>query len=106
MLGELGEQIGVQAVSRSGHKLAFSRGVFDTNIWRFDLNGSNKMVERNRSWIASSRFDQQPAISPDGSKIAFETTRTGFSEIWIASRDGSNAIPLTRFEAFVSIPLM
>jgi serine/threonine protein kinase len=104
MMGELGEQIGIHAVSRSGQKLAFSRGVFDTNIWRFDLSASNHKAPRNRWLIASSRFDQQPAVSPDGSKIAFETTRTGFSEIWIASRDGSNAVPLTRFEAFAGSP--
>jgi Tol biopolymer transport system component/serine/threonine protein kinase len=104
MLGELGDQIGMHAISRSGHRLAFSRGVFDTNIWRFELNQGSSNDARSRSLIASSRFDQQPAISPDGSKIAFESTRTGFSEIWIASQDGSNAAPLTHFEAFAGSP--
>ena len=104
MLGELGEQIGIHTASRSGHKLAFSRGVYDTNIWRFDLSGSHDKAARARCVIASSRFDQQPALSPDGSKIAFETTRSGFSEIWIASRDGSHAVPLTHFETFAGSP--
>jgi hypothetical protein len=30
--------------------------------------------------------------------IAFETIRTGFSEVWAASRDDSDAAALTRFE--------
>jgi Tol biopolymer transport system component len=35
-----------------------------------------------------------PAWSPDGSKIAFVTDRTGMWEIWAMNVDGSNPQPL------------
>jgi Tol biopolymer transport system component len=103
LLGELGDQIGLHAISRSGRKLVYSRGVFDTNIWQYELTAQGGTMG-NRLLIGSSRFDQQPAISPDGTRIAFETTRSGFSEVWVSLRDGSNAVPLTHFQAFAGSP--
>jgi len=36
-----------------------------------------------------------PQLSPDGSRVAFTTTRSGEWEIWLADPDGSNAVQLT-----------
>jgi Tol biopolymer transport system component len=104
LLAECGEQISIPAVSPSAHRLVFSRDTYDTNIWELELNAPGGNVVSRRRVIASSRWDQNPALSPDGSRIAFESTRSGFSEIWIASRDGSNAVPLTRFESSTGSP--
>jgi Tol biopolymer transport system component len=103
-LAECGSEIGVHALSRKGHRLVFSRDTYDTNIWSLQLNALAGRATAREQIIASSRWDQNPALSPDGSKIAFESTRTGFSEIWITSRDGSNVVPLTRFESSAGSP--
>ena len=56
-------------------------------------------------WIASTRWDSQPAYSPDGQRIAFASTRSGHYEIWMCDHDGSNPVRLTRFEGpLVSTP--
>jgi Tol biopolymer transport system component len=39
--------------------------------------------------------DIQPAVAPDGSRIAFTTNRDGNNEIYIMNSDGSNQINLT-----------
>jgi Tol biopolymer transport system component len=44
-------------------------------------------------------FDQQPAWSPDGSKIAFVSQRDGNSEIYVMHADGSNQTRLTDDDA-------
>lgn len=43
-------------------------------------------------------FESQPAYSPDGSKIAFLSDRSGSENLWIANADGSSPTPLTRDE--------
>ena len=83
------------AVSPSGHRLAYVQGVANTNIWRLDLLASppkaSKLVE-----LAMSTWRQIPnGISPDGKRIAFESSRTGPTEVWICDADGSNASQLT-----------
>ena len=39
--------------------------------------------------------DLDPAFSPDGSKIAFESTRTGGGDIYVMNADGSGVVRLT-----------
>jgi len=46
-----------------------------------------------------SREDQGPAFSPDGERIAFVSNRSGNLEIWVARRDGSQAVQLTSLRA-------
>jgi Tol biopolymer transport system component len=77
-------------------RLAFARAAFDPNIWRLDLTATGALASSGpvRS-ITSTRLDASPQFSPDGKRVAFRSTRTGSSEIWIADPDGANSVPLT-----------
>jgi Tol biopolymer transport system component/DNA-binding winged helix-turn-helix (wHTH) protein len=48
--------------------------------------------------LASTREDREPAMSPDGEKVAFVSGRSGASEIWVSDAFGANPVRLTRFE--------
>ena len=48
--------------------------------------------------------DDQPAWSPDGSRIAFRSTRGGNAEIYVMNADGSNPVRLTNHPADDSGP--
>ena len=50
-------------------------------------------------FISSTRMESGPQFSPDGSKIAFESTRSGAYEIWMCRSDGSGLIQLTQFNS-------
>jgi len=80
------------AAKPSGLGLAYVQGTTNTNIWRLDLLAS---PPKARKLVTSSRDQESPTISPDGSKIAFESTRSGVTEIWMCDADGSNAQQLT-----------
>ncbi len=72
-------------------RMAFTRGVIKSDIWRATL-GDNPKTERV---IASSRLDSNPALSPDGSRLVFESNRSGRTELWISDANGANQRQLT-----------
>lgn len=51
-----------------------------SNIFEIDLNGGT-----HKRLTAGPKIDTQPAISPDGSKLAFESNRNGNYEIYVMS---------------------
>ncbi len=79
------------AVARQKDRIAFENWVYEINIWQVGVDGQ---VER---LIASTQWDRQPQFSPDGERIAFVSTRSGHSEIWMSNAEGSSPIQLTSF---------
>jgi len=61
------------AAKPSGQGLAYVQGSRNVNIWRLDLLASPPQA---RKLGGSSREQSAPGISPDGSKIAFESTQS------------------------------
>ena len=91
-------QFGVDAswptIPTRSNQLAFSRYAETSNIWRVDLLSSESSP---RQLIASTRFQENPKISPDGKHIVFESSRSGFSEVWMSNAEGQNLVQLTHF---------
>ena len=81
------------AAKPSGPGLAYVKGSSTVHIWRLDFASP----PHARKLTASSGEQNSPDISPDGSKIAFESTQSGVREIWVADADGSNAQQVTDF---------
>jgi Tol biopolymer transport system component len=86
------------AISRDGHRLAYAETVANVNIWRATLASpvrstgpAERLVSCSRCWQAN------PAFSPDGRRLAFESTRSGSPEIWISNADGSDPVAATSF---------
>ena len=78
--------------SALGKKLAYMKIWQNVNIWRLDLGSGEP---RAHKLVTSTREQNNPSISPDGSKIAFESDRSGSREVRICDRDGSNATQVT-----------
>jgi Tol biopolymer transport system component len=85
------------AISRRGW-LAYSLTLHNTDIWRLELDDTGGAVRPATKLIDSTRIDHTPQYSPDGSRIAFGSNRSGNHEIWVSRSDGSNAMPLTSFD--------
>lgn len=75
-------------------RLAYQYRVFDVNVWRWtpagDPRGTIARVTDSMWW------DDFPALSPDGRRVAFASNRTAATELWVADIDGSNARQITQ----------
>jgi Tol biopolymer transport system component/predicted Ser/Thr protein kinase len=87
----IGENGSFPSISRQGNRMVYSQSISDSNIWR--VNPSD-LREPPSELIASTRTDINPQYSPDGKRIAFESSRSGNREVWVCDADGSNAVQL------------
>ncbi len=96
-------QFGQDAVEPSirGTRLVYVQLKLNHNIWRRNLKSLVPTSPPDK-FIASTRMESGPQFSPDGSKIAFESTRSGAYEVWVCRSDGSSFRQLTHFNSAVT----
>jgi mannan endo-1,4-beta-mannosidase len=68
-------------------------------IYVMDPNGSNAV-----RLTTNTTIDTDPALSPDGTRIAFQSTRDGDYEIFVMNVDGSGVVQLTTNTAIDQSP--
>jgi serine/threonine protein kinase len=85
------------AVSMQQSRLAFTRTTWDENLWRLTLEGAGRPAGPAVSLMGSTRLEMNAQFSPDGSRIVFESLRSGTQELWVADADERNALQLTSF---------
>jgi Tol biopolymer transport system component len=85
------------SVSRSGSRLVYQLYLFDYNSWRVGLSDSGRKPGNPVPFISSPKADIDPAVSPNGKRVAFVSERTGGREIWMCDADGSHSVQLTSF---------
>ena len=90
-----GDSASQPSTSRRGNRLAFMHMYGDWDTWEIALSGSPPRGGSPRRLISSSRKDIEAQLSPDGSRIAFSSDRSGPTELWMCDRDGTNAQQLT-----------
>jgi len=99
-------------VSRDGARFVFSTRSKDwqddCDIWEIPGPASGvrerQQAAAGRVRIESTRLDTNPQYSPNGSRIAFTSERTGKYQIWVADADGSTATQLTHRDAWFGSP--
>jgi len=84
------------SISLKGNRLAYASGGWNENIWRATI-GPNHRLEKLDRLIYSSMQEEGPQYSPNGKHIVFQSTRSGYFEIWRGDADGSNLVQLTNF---------
>ena len=82
--------------SAAAHRLMYSIDVQQRSIWLKPLGGAGERLPPRRIGTASST-NSDAHISPDGSRIVYQSTQTGATEIWVSNLDGTHALQLTNF---------
>jgi Tol biopolymer transport system component len=86
--------------SKGEVRLVYVRSSWDGNFWRIDTSAPGApATSKPVPAISSTKGEYHCMFSPDGSRVAFTSTRTGDAEIWVSDPDGSNAVKLTSLHA-------
>ena len=79
-------------VSTAKGRVVYAKRRQQIHIWRVRVEPAGT----RRGRLISSTFEQlAPQYSPDDSRIAFQSNRSGTPEIWLADADGENAMTVT-----------
>lgn len=92
------------ALSRDGRRLVYSQRHLRQNIRRVDLTSSGAASDAAGALAPSTREDSWPQYSPDGSRIAFLSDRSGARQIYVCDAGGSNLRRLTSLDGGVERP--
>jgi Tol biopolymer transport system component len=90
------------ALSPQGNRLAYAQESYESDIWGIELPTSFKVADQDlkpKLWIGAQAEQEIPQFSPDGRYIAFESTRSGDGEIWVADHDGSHQRQITNIHS-------
>jgi Tol biopolymer transport system component len=86
------------ALSLVGRRLAYTQWDINYNIWRYEVPRAAGPSAPPTKLITSTGANTAPQFSPDGKRVAFESTRSGSREIWVCDSEGSNPRRLTFFD--------
>jgi Tol biopolymer transport system component/DNA-binding winged helix-turn-helix (wHTH) protein len=96
----LGDHSFEPAIALRQARLIYTRIIGrEENTWRLDLPVRDRKAGPPLRLLSSTRADFNPQYSPDGKRITFHSTRSGWPEIWACDSDGSNPRQLTFFRA-------
>jgi Tol biopolymer transport system component/DNA-binding winged helix-turn-helix (wHTH) protein len=82
-------------VSRRGYRLAYERLMRALSIWQMDVTSADKRPALLVSSTSNTDQGPGPQFSPDSTKLAYMSDRSGTMEIWISNRDGSDPYQLS-----------
>ncbi len=86
----------IDAAISSRGQLALVRQHLDVDIYQLDVDLLRRgLPSAPKPVLNSTRMESNPQVSPDGSKIAMESNRGGFREIWTANTDSTNLTQVT-----------
>lgn len=98
------EESSAPAVDLKSGRIAYVRGRATTDIWRADLTAEHPGESATRL-ISSTRYQSVAHYSPDGTRIAFQSNRSGSTEIWLTDAGGADPERLTAFNGpYTSAP--
>jgi len=89
----------VASMGRNQLRLVYTRFQQDSDIWKIPLNEVPVRPVEVVKVVDSSYLDIYPRFSPDETKFAFVSNRSGNEEVWIANSDGTRPFQLTKLQA-------
>jgi Tol biopolymer transport system component/DNA-binding winged helix-turn-helix (wHTH) protein len=93
--GPVGEAVWPSIPTNGKHTLVYEQGVFKSNIWRLDLRNPTHHDRAPIPIVSEKGAKMRPDLSPDGKKVAFESNRLGFWDLWICEVEKGDCSQIT-----------
>jgi len=90
----IGEKAINPSVARKGHQLVYEHFVLRNSIWQIRLKDETESLGPPVRLLSSRGINWRPNFSLDGKKVALESDRLGYSDIWYCEANGSNCVQL------------
>ncbi|HVS13539.1 MAG TPA: winged helix-turn-helix domain-containing protein [Thermoanaerobaculia bacterium] len=91
-----GSKIKHPAHARHAPLIAWEDWQLEINLWRVPLGGSEDRGPGEEPVARSTQWDFAPAISPDGARLAFLSSRGGGMGVWVRDLVSGEEFPVTR----------
>jgi Tol biopolymer transport system component/DNA-binding winged helix-turn-helix (wHTH) protein len=95
MVAAVGEAAWPTIPTKSDNMLVYEQGVGKADVWRLDLKDATHPQKAPFPLVSEKGDKMRPELSPDGKKVAFESDRLGFWDIWTCDVDGSHCDQIT-----------
>jgi Tol biopolymer transport system component len=93
------------SLSPSGTELAYEHVDERQDLWHLELKDASHARGPASIIVTNNKtYNLMPQFSPDGRKIAFQTGRSGYSELWVCDADGSHLLQVTALQGFAGSP--
>ena len=83
------------AVALKSQRFAYVNVFVQVNLWKVSLSEAKHVAQSPQLLFATKGETALSYFSPDGRKLAFESTQSGYREIWTVNSDGSEPSQLT-----------
>lgn len=83
------------ALARGTGELVYEQVRVDQDLWRVRILGREPWQLETTRFLASTRWEYEAEYSPDGSRVAVVSARSGSPELWVCAADGVDLQRLT-----------
>lgn len=87
------------STARAKNAVAFENWLYEVNLWRVPARTRLSTLDAFRLTHSNDEWNFEPAVSPDGSRVAYVSTQSGSPELWVVASGGGDARKLTDFGA-------
>ena len=92
-----GQDVYRPSIAKHGDRLTYVADAGNNNLWRIPLDASGSLAGGPSRLIYSTRYQQDPQYSADGTRIAYSSDRSGSNEVWVSDAEGRTSTQLTHF---------
>ncbi len=93
--GPVGEAGWPTIPATADNTLVYEQWMGKADVWRLDLKDGKHPQKAPYPLVSEKGDKMRPELSPDGKKVAFESDRLGFWDIWTCDVDGSHCDQIT-----------
>lgn len=85
------------SLARHQNRLIYRTFNDSIHLWAADLGPDGAVTGPPRPLVRSTRTENEPALAPDGTRLAFVSDRSGTMALWSADLDGGNLVRHTHW---------